>query len=182
MRLRGDTRGEIGVFEDLQTLIVVVVGIAILLASTMYNWSAFGTAEQDQELYDEAERLIDAVESYDRIRAINNFGSIYPEFLLRQADLEILTKGSQFEDDIKSDFNYNITFDDLVIPDSAYDPGNDTRDAVISVYEFGKNDTGAKGTVVAKVQYALVFEEEIGIQEYDVSERHACIMTVVVWR
>ncbi len=167
-----------GVFEDLQTLMVVVVGIAILLASTMYNWSAFGSVEQDQELFDEAERLIDAVESYDRIRAINNFGSIYPEFLLRQSELAILTNGTQFEEDIRSDLNYNITFDDLVIPDGDHD----TDGGNFSFYQFGKPAPEDTETVVARVQYSLVFEEETGIQQYDVGERHACIMTVVVWR
>lgn len=167
-----------GVFEDLQTLMVVVVGIAILLASTMYNWSAFGTVEQDQELFDEAEHLIDAVESYDRIRAINNFGSIYPEFLLRQSELVILTNGTQFEEDIRSDLNYNITFDDLVIPDGDHDADGGN----FSYYQFGKPAPEDTETVVARVQYSLVFEEKIGIQQYDVNERHACIMTVVVWR
>jgi hypothetical protein len=178
MRLRGDRGGEIGVFEDLQTLLVVVVGITILLASVMYNWSAFGTVERDQEMYDEAERLIDAVESNDLLRAFNSYGAMYNEFKLRQSELESMANSSAFESEVKSDMNYNITFDDLEVPDSDHDPGHD----VFSYYEFGKPVPEGKETVVAQVQYALVFDVHIANQDYDVSQRHACVMTVVVWR
>ncbi len=178
MRLRRDVRGEVGVFEDLQTLMVIVVGIGILLTSTLYNWSAFGSVEAEQEMHDEVEHLIDDVESYDRIRAINNYGSIYNEFLLRQSDLATLTNGTQFEEDIKSDFNYNIFFDDLVIPDNAHN----TSGGNYSYYQFGKPVPEDKETVVAKVQYSLVIDRKIGQQAWNVTERHACIMTVVVWQ
>lgn len=169
-------RGEVGVFEDLQTLLVIVVGIAILLTSTLYNWSAFGSAEQDQGMYDEVEHLVEQVEAWDRLMAINSYGSHYPEFQLRQSSMDGLTN-TDFQDHIRSDLNYNITFDDLVIKDTDHDGNN-----VYSYYEFGKPVPEDKETVVAHVQYSLVFEELLPGGDYDVSQRHATIMTVVVWQ
>ena len=169
-------RGEVGVLEDLQTLLVIVVGIAILLTSTLYNWSAFGSAEQDQEMYDEVEHLIEQVEAWDQLRAINSYGSLYPEFLLRQTGLDGMSNKA-FQDHIRSDLNYNITFDDLVIKDIDHDTDNN-----YSYFGFGKPVPKDKETVVAQVQYSLVFEELSPNGDYDVSKRHACIMTVVVWQ
>jgi hypothetical protein len=177
MRLRRDIRGEVGVFEDLQTLLVIVVGIAILLSSTLYNWSAFGSAEQDQEMYDEVEHLIDSVEAWDQLRAVNSYGSYYPEFQLRQSGLNGMSNKA-FQDHILSDLNYNISFDDLAIPDGNHDP----EDATFSYYYFGKPVPEDKETVVAGVQYALIFEKDVGTGNGDVKIRHACIMTVVVWQ
>ena len=176
MRLRRDVQGEVGVFEDLQTLLVIVVGIATILASTLSNWSAFGSVEQDQEMYEEAEHLVEQVEAWDRLMAINSYGSHYPEFQLRQSSMDGMTN-EDFQDHIRSDLNYNITFDDLVIPDIDHDLGNN-----YSFYAFGKSVPEDKETVVAHVQYSLVFEELLPSGDYDVSQRHACIMTVVVWQ
>ena len=177
MRLRRDQVAEIGVFEDLQTLIVILIGITILLASTLFNWSAFGSLERDQDLFDEAERLIAAVEAWDQLRAINSFSNPYPTFLLRQAELAT-TNNSKFMDQIKSDYNYYIIFDDLTIPDSQHN-----IDAGIhSYYEYGDPLPDGNEAVTAQVQYALVFEIHLGNHEYDVSERHACLMKVVVWQ
>jgi type II secretory pathway pseudopilin PulG len=178
MRLRRDTRGEIGVFEDLQTLLVVVVSIAILLGSTLYNWSALSSTEQDQDLYDEAEHIVKQVESWDRLQAINSYGSPYPDFMLRQPELVTLLGNDQFEEEIRSDLHYRVTFDDTAVPHGQHDPGA----GLYSTYVFGK-EPPAKGDVVAlQVRYALVMEVHLGPQEYDVSERHPCLMTVEVWR
>ncbi len=170
--------GEVGVFEDLQTLLVVVVGIAILLGSTLYNWSAISSTEQDQDLYDEAEHIVKQIESWDRLRAIDSLGSHYQDFMLRQQDLSTLLDSGQFEERIRSDLKYQVTFDDLVISDTEHDPVN----GVHSYYVFGE-EPPTKGDVVSlQVQYALVFEVFLGAQNYDVSERHPCLVTVVVWR
>jgi len=114
-------RGDVGVFEDLQTLMVIVVGIGILLTSTLYNWSAFGSAEAEQEMHDEVEHLIEAVEGWDQLRAINSYASNYPEFNLRQSGLKGMSN-TAFQDHVSSDLNYNIIFDDLVIHDNEHDP------------------------------------------------------------
>jgi len=169
-------RGEVGVFEDLQTLLVIVVGIAILLTSTLYNWSAFGSAEQDQEMYDEVEHLIEQVEAWDQLRAVNAYGSSYPEFHLRQSGLNGMSNKA-FQDHIKSDLNYNMYFDDIVISDGNHDPeiGN------YSYYKFGKTVPEDTETVVAEVQYTLIFESGIGTDKGEVRDRNACILTVVVW-
>lgn len=177
MWLRSDTRGEIGVFEDLQTLIVVVVGIAILLGATLYNWAAYGEMEQDQELYDEAEHIIRQVEAIEWLGAINSYGSPYPDFMIHQKYLADFNT-SKFQSEVKSNLHYNVTFDDLVVPDSHHDPKNGNH----SYYTFGDPIPEGRETVVASVQYSLVFIERIDDSDYDVSERHACIMTVVVWR
>lgn len=178
MRLRRDQRGEVGVFEDIQTLFVVVVAIAILLTSTLYNWSALSASEQDQELYDETEHIVKQIESWDRLQAINSYGSQYPGFMLRQPELVTLLGSDQFEDEIRSDLGYRVTFDDLAVPDAEHDPGN----GVYSSYVFG-GEPPVKGDVVAiQVQYALVMEVHLGPQDYDVSERHPCLVTVEVWR
>ncbi len=177
MRLRRDTRGEIGVFEDLQTLLVVVVGVGILLSSTLYNWSAISSTEEDQDLYDEAEHIVKQIESWERLLAINSYGSRYLDLLLRQPELVTLLDTGQFEDQIRSDYNYQVTFDDLVVLDDVDDPGNDTH----SKYVFGKEPPADVDIVSIRVQYALVMEVPLGPQVYDVSERHPCLLTVEVW-
>ena len=177
MRLRRDTRGEVGVFEDLQTLLVVVVGIAILLGSTLYNWSAISTTEQDQDLYDEAEHIVKQIESWDLLRAISNVGP-YQEFMLRQPELATMLGNDQFEDRIRSDLKYQVTFDDLTISDLDHDPVN----GVHSTYVFGDEPPADVDSVSIQVQYALVMERPIMNQGVDVSERHPCLVTVVVWR
>ncbi len=178
MRLRRDMGGEVGVFEDLQTLLVVLVGIAILLGSTLINWSTISSSEQDQDLYDEAEHIVKQIESWDRLRAINSYGSHYQDFMVRQLDLATLLDSGQFEERIRSDLRYQVTFDDLAVSDDEHDPVN----GVHSSYVFGE-EPPTKGDVVSlQVQYALVFEVPLVDQTYDVSERHPCRVTVVVWR
>ena len=181
MRLRRDTRGEVGVFEDLQTMVVVVAAVAVLLVSMMYNWSALSTSEGDQDLYDEAEHIVKQIEADDHLRAVNNYGSLYTEPLLRQPELARLVRDNDFNEIAKTDLHYNVTFDDLYI--GAVDEvkndslGIDWRDA----YSFGEPVPEGKDTAVLAVQYALVMEIEINNQEFDVSERHPCLVTVVVW-
>ena len=189
MRFLRDEGGEVGLFEDLQTLVIVMVGIVVLLGSTMFNWSAFSDIEEDQELYDEAERLIDAIESWDRLRAVNFYGSDYKDFVLRQPELAALMKNAeqaasmnytdQFSERIRSDLHYHISFDDLEVDDAAHDPsaGN------YSIYRFGDPMLDDHTEAISvKVQYALVRETHIVDEKYDVSERPACLVTVVVWR
>lgn len=177
MWLRTDTGGDIGVFEDLQTLVVVLVGVSILLGSTLYNWAAYGAVEQDQEMFDEATHIIKQVEAWEWLGAINSYGSPYQEFAIRQQNLASLNT-TEFQERIKSSLHYSVTFDDLVVTDADPDATSDGR----SVYRFGDPPPEGKETVVARVQYSLVFVDPITGSEYDVSQRHACIMTVVVWR
>jgi hypothetical protein len=177
MRLRRDTRGEIGVFEDLQTLLVVVVGIVILLSSTLYNWSAISHTERDQDLYEEAEHIIKQIEAWETLHAVNSYGARYPDFMIRQPDLATLMREGGFEDRIKSDLNYQVTFDDLAISDSQHDQSSGNY----SWYVFGKEPPADVDSVAIQVQYTLVMEVPIGPQSQDVSERHPCLVTVVVW-
>ena len=170
--------GEIGVFEDLQTLVVVVAAITVLLVSILFNWSSLSALERDQDLYDEAEHIIDDIESWERLEAVNSYGNRYPEFLIRQPELVTLIKEGGFEDKIRSDLNYNVTFDDLVVSDDDQD-GNA---GVYSKYEFGDPVPEDSETVVTQVHYVLVMEKRLGPQDFDVSQRHACLLTVVVWR
>ncbi len=181
MRLRRDVRGEIGVFEDLQTLLVVVVGIAILLGSTLYNWSALSTSEQDQDLYDEAEHIVKQIEASDRLRAIDNLGNRYIEPLLSQYDLRVMIEDGGFEDEVRSDYHYNVTFDDLVQEeeiDFEVTPGSRNETWMIE-YSFGEPVPEGKETVSMEVHYTLVMRT---MTNRDVSLRHPCLVTVVVWR
>ncbi len=181
MRYLGDQHGEIGYFEDLQTLVIIVIGISVLLGSTVFNWSAFGTIEEDQDLFDEAEHLVESIESWDRIRAINSWGSMYEVFTLRQPELITLLKNpNQFSDEIRSDLHYNVTFDDLEVDDGEHEPANGNY----SYYRFGDALLDDQVDAISiRVQYALVMERTLPSgQDFDVSERHACLMMVVVWR
>jgi hypothetical protein len=180
MRYLGDQRGEIGYFEDLQTLVIIVIGISVLLGSTVFNWSAFGTVEEDQALFDEAEHIVEAIESWDRITAISSWGSMYEDFVLRQPELITLLKNpSQFTERIRSDLHLNVTFDDLEVDEGAHDPAK----GIFASYGFGDALLDDQDNAMSiRVPYALVMERPLGVQQYDVSERHACLMTVVVWR
>jgi hypothetical protein len=206
MRLRAAMGGDIGVFEDLQTLVVVLAGIAILLTSTMFNWSALSSTEHEQQLYDEAESIIDQIESWERLKAVNHYGSAYPDFMLRQPELVTLRDYGGFEERVRSDLKYNVKFDDLVISDenesasiSAHNEWlllkeqieqgeiNDTQlppepPINYSKFEFGEPVPEDKDTIIARVHYALVMEDRTKGTPYDVSKRHPCLMTVVVWR
>lgn len=182
MRLRRDTGGEVGVFEDLQTMVVVVVAVAVLLGSIMYNWSALSSSEGDQDLYDEAEHIVKQIEADDHLRAINNYGSQYTEPLLRQPELVRMVEDQDFDEIAKSDLHYRVTFDDLSIG-----PGEEVINESASLfwydaYSFGEPVPEGKDTAVLVVQYALVMEILIDDQDFDVSERHPCQVTVVVWR
>jgi hypothetical protein len=182
MRLRRDTRGEIGVFEDLQSLIVVVVAIAVLLGSVMYNWSSLSATEQDQDLHDEAEHIIRQIEASDRIRAIDNLGSPYDEPLLSQHDLRVMVEDGGFEDEVRSDYHYNVTFEDLVQEEEinfTHAQGAVRNETWMLEYSFGEPVPEGKGTVSIEVHYTLVMHT---MTSRDVSLRHPCLVTVVVWR
>jgi hypothetical protein len=186
MRLRGDTRGEIGVFEDLQSLLVVVVAIAVLLSSILYNWSALSSTEEDQDLYDEAEHIVKQIEANHRLQAADNFASPYDEFLLSQYDLRIFVEQGGFEDEVRSDYDYNVTFDDLVV-DEDHQFNYTTPQSRLSYtwmdeYAFGDPVPEGKDTVVLELKYTLVMSLKISENRYDVSHRHPCLVTVVVWR
>ena len=182
MRLRRDTRGEIGVFEDLQTLLVVIVGVGILLGSTLYNWSAISSTEEEQDLYDEAEHIVKQIESDQQLRAHNNYGTPYTDFMLKQSELARLRRDSDFDDVVRSDLRFNISFDDMVIG-----PDNEVIDTVAKIwkydhYTFGDTIPKDKDMAVLTLQYALVMDINLDSQDFDVSQRHPCLVTVVVWR
>lgn len=185
MRLRGVVGGEIGVFEDMQTLVIIVVGIMILLGSTLYNWTSVGGVVEDQELYDEAEHILKQIEGWDHIRSKNSYDSFYEDFHLWQPHLAELDEDEHttFEDRIRSDLRYNVTFDDLVVPDGEHAPNaKDPSSGTYSYYRFGEPVPEGLETVALQSQYALVMGVKMGIGEFDVNERHPCLVTVVVWR
>lgn len=172
-----------GVFEDLQTLIVVLAGISILLVSTLFNWGAISATEQEQDLYNEAEHLVKQIESNPHLRAYNYYGGAYTDFMLKQTELGRLQREGGFSDVVRSDLHYNITFDDLVIGpgDEVYDQENKTT-LWFDVYGFGDPSPSGKETAVLTVQYSLVMDRKMGDQDFDVSIRHPCLVTVEVWR
>jgi hypothetical protein len=176
MRLRGDRRGEIGVFEDLQTLVIIVVGISVLLSSTLFNWSSFGAVEEEQELYDEAEHILDMLEDTDRLRPLDSHGDPYLELLSQSELLTFQEFPTSFREEFRSDLHYNIRFDDLVV----HETNTTASPKKYSDYEFGKKVPGDVDSVSIDVQYVLVLDKfpESG----DEIERHPCRVTVVVWR
>jgi hypothetical protein len=182
MRLRRDTRGEIGVFEDLQTLLVVVVGIGILLGSTLYNWSSLSSTELDQDLFDEAEHIVKQVESDPHLRAHNSYGGSYPDFMLKQSELSRLRREGGFDDMVRTDLRYNVRFDDLVIGPDDEVIDEEARIWWFDHYTFGDTVPEGKETAVLVLQYALVMDIKLSIQDYDVGTRHPCLVTVEVWR
>jgi len=182
MRFRRDTRGEIGVFEDLQTLLVVVVGVGILLGSTLYNWSAISSTEEEQDLYDEAEHIVKQIESDQHLRAHNHYGTLYTDFMLKHSELARLKKDSDFDDVVRSDLSFNISFDDMVIGPENEVIGNGSEIGKYDHYTFGDTIPKDKETAVLTLQYALVMDIKLADQDYDVSQRHPCLVTVVVWR
>jgi hypothetical protein len=179
MRLRLDRRAEIGAFEDLQTLLVVVVGITVLLGSTLYNWGLINGVDREQQLYDGAEDILRSVEAQQVLRAGDAYGSPYPTFMLRQPSLASYhDHPANLDEAIKSDLNYNLTFEDL---DLGSGEVNATA-GMLRVYAFGLPlpETGVE-TVALATHYALVMEKG-GELPYNVSLRHLCLATVVVWR
>lgn len=180
-RLRGDRTAEIGAFEDLQALLVVVVGIAVLVASALYNWGAVGQAHEDQELYDAADDLLAAFEASNVLRAVDMHGLPTALFMIDQRSLASYSMGNNTENflrEFRSDFQYNVTFDDLDVPDGA-----DNESAkVYSRYVFGEPLPGeGVESVLLKANYVLVMLKGTALP-YDVSERHLCLVTVVMWR
>jgi hypothetical protein len=180
-RLRGDRTAEVGVFEDLQALLVIVVGIAVLIASALYNWGAVAQSHEDQELYDAVEDLLAAFEASNILRAVDMHGLPTDSFMLDQRSLASYSMGNNTENflrEFKSDFPYNVTFDDLDVPDGA-----DNKTAmVLSAYKFGEPPPGeGVETVALKAQYVLVMLKGNTLP-YDDSERHICLVTVVMWR
>ncbi len=178
MRLRADRGAEIGVFEDLQTLLIVVIGLAVLLASSIYNWSAYSEAEEDQDLYDAAEDILRAIEAWDRIHAKDPLQTPYTEFMISQAELEVFItiNPDGFEERIRSDAHYNITFDDLAVSDAMHDPAGHNY----SRYEYGEPIPEGKETVTIQTHYVIVYEvvEEIR----SIEDRHLCLATLEVWQ
>jgi type II secretory pathway pseudopilin PulG len=176
MRLRADRGAEIGVFEDLQTLIIIVIGLGVLLASSLYNWSAYSEASEDQELYDAAEDILSALEAWDRIHAKDPLGTPYPDFMLSQTELELLYNNTgRFEERIRSDTDYSIIFDDLMVSDGQHD--NTTHN--FSKFEYGEPVPEGKETVTLQSHYIIVFE--IAPQGRQIEDRHLCLVTLEVW-
>ncbi len=180
-RLRGDRTAEIGVFEDLQALLVVVVGIAVLIASALYNWGAVAQAHEDQELYDAADDLLAAFEASNVLHAVDMHGLPTASFMIDQRSLASYSMGNNTENflrEFRSDFTYNVTFDDLDVPDGA----DNRTTMVLSKYSFGEPLPREGGeTVVLRAQYALVMLKGRTLP-YDDSERHLCLVSVVMWR
>jgi hypothetical protein len=184
MRFRRAVGGEIGVFEDMQTLVIIVVGIVILLGSTLYNWTSFEGVVEDQELYDEAEHILRQIEGWDYIRSRNSYDSQYEDFHLWQLHLANMTMptGTKFEDRIRSDLHYSVTFDDLAISDGEDTSDRTTGEGDYSKYQFGETIPEGKDTIALQAHYTLIMGSKIRPGEFDVRERHPCLVTVVVWR
>ncbi|MCJ2539891.1 MAG: hypothetical protein LN414_01320 [Candidatus Thermoplasmatota archaeon] len=187
MWLRSDTRGEVGVFEDLQTLLVVVVGVGILLGSSLYNWSAISSAEEDQDLYDEAEHIVKQIEANEQLMAVDSNGDRYNDFYLKQTEVYRLLNETIAKRTIRSDYNFQIVFDDQNQDENISFVGNFPED---NANEYHWNDTyvigepvpEGKEKVVLRVQYVMVMDIQGALYEWDVSVRHACLLTVEVWR
>jgi len=187
MRFRRDTRGEVGVFEDLQTLLVVVVGIGILLGSTLYNWGAISSSEEDQDLYDEAEHIVKQIEANEHLWAHNSYGDRYNDFYIKQTELERISNEAEAKRTIRSDLSFQIVFDDLNQDEDrsfrgSYPPGNSTEYNWRDRYVIGEPAPEGKDTVVLSIQYAMVMDVQLAQYEWDVSVRHVCLVTVEVWR
>jgi hypothetical protein len=186
-RLRRDTRGEVGVFEDLQTLLVVVVGIAILLGSTLYNWSAISTTEQDQDLYDEAEHIVKQIEADEHLWAVNSYGDRYNDFYLKQSELLRLHYESENKTFIRSDYHYSVVFDDLNQHENetvtgSYPQSNPINITWLDRYHLGESEPVGKEMFVLQTKYTMVMDIQLDEYEWDVSVRHVCLVTVEVWR
>ena len=179
MSLRADRRAEVGVFEDLQTLLVVVVGITVLLGSTLFNWSVIDRVNQEQALYDSAGGVLRSIEAWDRLRAYDEIDAYIPYFMVRQPELVVLqnTTPGRFEEQVRSDFHYNVTFDDVNITDAEENRATGNY----SMFRFGEPLPGkGVGTVVLWTHYTLVLTTNVG-ETKDTSTRHLCDVTVVVW-
>ena len=179
MPLRADRRAEVGAFEDLQTLVVIVVGITVLLGSTLFDWSVIDRVDQEQAVYDSAADVLRSIEAWDRIRAYDEIDALIPFFMIRQPELVVLVTTSQgrFEEQIRSDFHYNVTFDDVEISDA----GEDRATGNYSKFQFGEPLPGTGvDTAVLRTHYTLVFLTRVG-ELKDTSIRHLCDTTVVVW-
>ena len=180
LSLRSDRRAEVGAFEDLQTLLVVVVGITVLLGSTLFNWSVIDTLDDEQAVYDSAADILRAIESWDRIRAYDEIDAYIPFFTIRQPELVVLVTTGQgrFEEQVRSDLHYNVTFDDVDITDAEEDRASGNY----SKFQFGEPLPGpGVGTAVLRTHYTLVFTRVVD-KAKDTSTRHLCDATVVVWR
>jgi len=179
MSLRADRRAEVGVFEDLQTLLVVVVGITVLLGSTLFNWSVIDRVNQEQDVYDSAADVLRSVESWNRLRAVDENDSPFQYFMINQYELFVLQNATpgRFEEQVRSDHHYNITFDDINITDAEENrtAGN------YSMFKFGEPLPGKTvDTVVLRTRYTMVFTTKVGNLK-DTTTRHLCDVTVVVW-
>jgi hypothetical protein len=87
-----------------------------------------------------------------------------------------------FEDEVRSDHHYNVTFDDLVQEEEVSfkpSPGAVEDERWLTEYRFGDPIPEGKETVLIEVQYTLVMRT---MTSGDVSLRHPCLVTVVVWR
>jgi hypothetical protein len=87
------------------------------------------------------------------------------------------TSQGRFEEQVRSDSHYNVTFDDVNITDA----GEDKAAGNYSEFHFGEPLPG-KGvdTVVLRTHYTLVFLAKVG-ELKDTSTRHLCDVTVVAW-
>lgn len=185
MALRGDEGAEIGVFEDLQTLLVVVVGLAVLVASALYNWGVVADFDEGQRLYDAARDVLRAVEAWDRLRASDPLLIRYNDFMLYQPELATMYGNRNVTDDfserVRVDAHYNVTFDDLDVPDAEHGGGNASH-PTYSFYSFGEPVPDGAELVALQTHYALVMATNVTSYSQDVSVRHLCLVTVEVWR
>jgi len=182
MALRADEGAEIGVFEDLQTLLVVVVGLTVLVASALYNWGVVASFDEGQDLYDAARDVLRAVEAWDRLRARDQLLIKYDDFMLHQPELASIYRNRNVSDDfaerVRVDAHYNVTLDDLDVGDAEHRRDNLT----FSYYEFGEQVPDGVELVTLRTHYALVMATNVTSYSQDVSVRHLCLVTVEVWR
>ncbi len=182
MALRADEGAEVGVFEDLQTLLVVVVGLAVLVASALYNWGVVADFDEGQGLYDAARDVLRAVEAWDRLRASDPLLIKYNDFMLYQPGLATMYSNrndtEDFTERVRVDAHYNVTFDDLDVPDAEHGRGNLT----FSYYEFGEPVPDGVEVITLLTHYVLVMATNVTGYSQDVSVRHLCLVAVEVWR
>jgi hypothetical protein len=177
-RLRGDRTAEIGVFEDLQVLLVVVVGIAVLIASALYNWGAVADFDDVQSLYDAAEDLMRAFQASGRLSVTDEFGYPATPFVMNQQYLEIFKEyPDNFNGSFKSDVDYNISFEDRG------GLGANATPYPNATYMFGSPIPGSGvETVTLQANFPMLMYIEVNGTVVDPAPRHVCLVTVVVWR
>jgi hypothetical protein len=163
-QIRKNTKGVAGFFEDIPSLIVVVIGVAVFLVTILASYSAYMANQKIRTLEQDCRELVDALRVYDKLAYVGPEGMQEGVFDKEKViSLSTDTLKSKF-DTASLGYGYRVS----LVDKSDY---QNSEKAYNKLWKTG--DVPGSGSTITITSSVIIW--------VDCSERHPAQLIVTIW-